>query len=151
MPTTGHFILHSNVMPPVTAGRYELVTEQIDLPFDVEPEAHARADRRAALHDADRPDPVELPARQCGRRLRRPAAADRAEAPHPALGAQPGRAGADRPKTPWLALVVVAEGEADAVHRHAGARLRDGGHHAARPATTRTSSRACTSPSPRRW
>ena len=38
MPTTGHFILHSNVMPPITAGRYELVTEQVDLPFDVEPE-----------------------------------------------------------------------------------------------------------------
>ena len=38
MPKTGHFILHSNVMPPVTAGRYELVTEQAGLPFDVEPE-----------------------------------------------------------------------------------------------------------------
>ena len=28
MPKTGHFVLHSNVMPPITAGRYELVTER---------------------------------------------------------------------------------------------------------------------------
>ena len=26
MPNTGHFILHSNVMPPITAGPYELRT-----------------------------------------------------------------------------------------------------------------------------
>ena len=33
MPRTGHFILHSNVMPKITAGRYELRTEQTGLPF----------------------------------------------------------------------------------------------------------------------
>ena len=39
MPRTGHFILHSNVMPKITAGRYELRTEQTGLPFEVEPES----------------------------------------------------------------------------------------------------------------
>lgn len=38
MPKTGHFILHSNVMPKLTAGKYELVTEQTGLPFGVAPE-----------------------------------------------------------------------------------------------------------------
>ena len=38
MPQTGHFILHSNVMPKLTAGKYELVTEQTGLPVGVEPE-----------------------------------------------------------------------------------------------------------------
>ena len=38
MPKTGHFVLHSNVMPPITAGRYELVSEMSGVPFDVEPE-----------------------------------------------------------------------------------------------------------------
>ncbi len=38
MPKIGHFILHSNVMPPITAGRYELVSEMSGVPFDVEPE-----------------------------------------------------------------------------------------------------------------
>lgn len=35
MPKTGYFILHSNVMPKLTAGRYELVSEHKDTPFDV--------------------------------------------------------------------------------------------------------------------
>ena len=38
MPKTGHFILHSNVIPQLTAGKYELVTEHKDLPFTVVPE-----------------------------------------------------------------------------------------------------------------
>ena len=33
MPRTGHFILHSYVMPKITAGRNELRTEQTGLPF----------------------------------------------------------------------------------------------------------------------
>ena len=37
-PQTGHFILHSNVMPRLTAGRYQLRTRQDGTPFDVEPE-----------------------------------------------------------------------------------------------------------------
>ena len=35
MPKTGHFVLHSNVIPKLTAGHYELVTDQTGLPFDV--------------------------------------------------------------------------------------------------------------------
>ena len=38
MPRTGHFVLHSNVIPDLTAGRYELVSEQTGLPFTVAPE-----------------------------------------------------------------------------------------------------------------
>ena len=37
-PKTGHFILHSNVMPRITAGRYQLSTRQTGQPFEVEPE-----------------------------------------------------------------------------------------------------------------
>ena len=35
-PPRGHFILRSNVLPPVTAGDYELVSEQTGTPFDVD-------------------------------------------------------------------------------------------------------------------
>ena len=38
MPKTGYFVLHSNVIPKLTAGQYELVTEQTGLPFNVAPE-----------------------------------------------------------------------------------------------------------------
>ncbi len=35
-PPRGHFILRSSVLPPVTAGDYELVSEQTGTPFDVD-------------------------------------------------------------------------------------------------------------------
>ena len=37
-PAKGHFVLHSIVRPPVTAGRYELVSDQTGTPFDVHEE-----------------------------------------------------------------------------------------------------------------
>jgi hypothetical protein len=39
MPKTGYFVLHSNFLPTVTAGQYDLVTTQDGLPFTVA-EAH---------------------------------------------------------------------------------------------------------------
>ena len=38
MPAIGTFVLHSNFIPQLTAGEYELVSEQTGLPFDVAPE-----------------------------------------------------------------------------------------------------------------
>jgi hypothetical protein len=38
MPKTGHFILHSNFLPQITAGPYELRSEQTGLPFTVSTE-----------------------------------------------------------------------------------------------------------------
>ena len=38
MPKTGHFVLHANMLPTLTAGRYELLSEHTDLPFPVAPE-----------------------------------------------------------------------------------------------------------------
>ncbi|MGI9052149.1 MAG: hypothetical protein ACR2HQ_05780 [Ilumatobacteraceae bacterium] len=35
MPQTGHFILHSNVLPPLTAGKYQLQSEHTGTPFAV--------------------------------------------------------------------------------------------------------------------
>lgn len=111
MPTTGHFILHSNVMPPVTAGRYELVTEQVDLPFGVEPEhTHVQIAAPRYTMPTDQILSSFPPANAegaFGDRLpqivlkRRTLPWER----NPAGQVQPSA-------TPWLALVVVAEGEA---------------------------------------
>ncbi|HPM68656.1 MAG TPA: hypothetical protein PLX45_20500 [Piscinibacter sp.] len=111
MPTTGHFILHSNVMPPITAGRYELVTEQVDLPFDVEPEhTHVQIAAPRYTMPTDQILSSFPPANAegaFGDRLpqivlkRRTLPWER----DPAGQVQPS-------ETPWLALVVVAEGEA---------------------------------------
>jgi hypothetical protein len=38
MPKTGHFVLHSNAIPTTTAGTYELISAQDGLPFNVEEE-----------------------------------------------------------------------------------------------------------------
>ena len=62
--TTGHFILHSNVLPKVTAGRYELVSEQTGTPFTVAPEP-TTVTVAAPLCDAYRPGPFHVPASQC--------------------------------------------------------------------------------------
>ena len=53
--------------------------------------------------------------------------------------------------TPWLALVVVAEGEGELSTATPVAQCVTAGHDAARSRRTRTSSRASTSPSPRPW
>ena len=111
MPQTGHFILHSNVMPPVTAGAYELVTEQVDLPFGVEPEhTHVQIAAPRYAMPTDQILSSFPPANAegaFGDRLpqvvlkRRTLPWER----NPAGQVQPS-------ETPWLALVVVAEGEA---------------------------------------
>ncbi len=111
MPKKGHFILHSNVMPPVTAGRYEFVTEQVDLPFGVEPEhTHVQIAAPRYTMPTDQILSSFPPANAegaFGDRLpqivlkRRTLPWER----NPAGQVQPS-------ETPWLALVVVAEGEA---------------------------------------
>lgn len=113
MPRTGHFILHSNVLPKVTAGRYELCSEHIDLPFEVEPET---------THVTVAAPRYTMPTEQIlssfppanaegafGDRLpqivlkRRTLPWERNPQGGPLPSAQ----------RPWLALVVVAEGEAE--------------------------------------
>ena len=112
MPKIGHFILHSNVMPPITAGRYELVSEMSGVPFDVEPEHthfHVAAPRYVMPPEqilssfppanAEGAFSDRLPQVVLKRRTlpweRNPAG------------------GTGTSSTPWLALVVVAEGEAE--------------------------------------
>jgi hypothetical protein len=111
MPSTGHFILHSNVMPPLTAGHYELVTEQAGLPFDVAPEhTHVTVAAPRYTMPTDQILSTFPPANgegAFGDRLpqivlkRRTLPWER----NPAEQLQPS-------PTPWLALIVVAEGEA---------------------------------------
>jgi hypothetical protein len=112
MPRPGHFILHSNVMPTVTAGHYELVTTQTGQPFDVAEE------RTSVVVSSPR---YVMPPEQIlstfppanaegafGDRLpqivlkRRTLPWERNPAEVSAVSS-----------TPWLALVVVAEGEAE--------------------------------------
>lgn len=112
MPKFGHFILHSNVMPPITAGRYELVSEMSGVPFDIEPEHthfHVAAPRYVMPPEqilssfppanaegafGDRLPQIVL--KRCTLPWER----------NPAGGTAPS-------PVPWLALVVVAEGEAE--------------------------------------
>ncbi|NUZ08357.1 hypothetical protein [Piscinibacter koreensis] len=112
MPKTGHFILHSNVMPPITAGRYELVSEMSGVPFEVEPEHthfHVAAPRYTMPPEQILSSfPPANAEGAFGDRLpqivlkRRTLPWER----NPAGGAGPS-------PVPWLALVVVAEGEAE--------------------------------------
>jgi len=112
MPKTGHFILHSNVLPKVTAGRYELLTEQDGLPFGVEPErTHVTVAAPRYTMPTDQIVSSFPPANAEG------AFGDRL--PQIVLKRRtlpwernPAGAVAVSP-TPWLALVVVAEGEAE--------------------------------------
>jgi hypothetical protein len=113
MPRTGHFVLHSNVIPTLTAGRYELVTEQTGLPFTVAPErTHVTVAAPRYTMPTDQILSTFPPANAegaFGDRLpqivlkRRTLPWER----NPAGSADPSPTG-----TPWLALVVVAEGEA---------------------------------------
>lgn len=112
MPKIGHFILHSNVMPPITAGRYELVSEMSGVPFDVEPEHthfHVAAPRYTMPPEQILSSfPPANAEGAFGDRLpqvvlkRRTLPWER----NPAGGTNPS-------PVPWLALVVVAEGEAE--------------------------------------
>ncbi|HSC90824.1 MAG TPA: hypothetical protein VLB86_04135 [Gaiellaceae bacterium] len=111
-PRRGHFVLHSNVLPPVTAGKYQLVSDQTGTPFDVE------AERTHVTVSSPR---YTMPPGQIlssfppangegawGDRLpqivlkRRTLPWERNPAGSAAVST-----------TPWLALVVVAEGEAE--------------------------------------
>ena len=111
MPRTGHFILHSNVMPKITAGRYELRTEQTGLPFEVEPEAtHLQVAAPRYTMPTDQILSSFPPANAEG------AFGDRLPQivlKRRTLPWERNPAGSVNPSpTPWLALVVVAEGEA---------------------------------------
>ncbi len=110
MPKTGHFILHSSVMPELTAGKYDLVTEQAGLPFKVAAQhTHITVAAPRYTMPTDQILSTFPPANADGAfgdRLpqivlkRRTLPWER----NPAEGVEVS------PK-PWLALVVVAEGE----------------------------------------
>lgn len=114
MPAIGHFVLHSNFMPSITAGKYELKTEQTGLPFDVAAETthlHVAAPRFTMPTEQILSSfPPANAEGAFGDRLpqvvlkRRTLPWER----NPAGGSDPSPTG-----TPWLALVVVAEGEAE--------------------------------------
>jgi len=114
MPRTGHFILHAHCIPRVLAGSYELVTEQHEAaePFRVEPEhTHLHVASPRYTLPPEQIISTFPPANATGAfsdRLpqivmkRRTLPWER----NPAGGAQPSH-------VPWLALVVVADGEAE--------------------------------------
>jgi hypothetical protein len=111
-PKRGHFILHSNVLPPVTAGRYELRSDQVGTPFDVEEErTHVTVSSPRYTMPPDQILSTFPPANgegAFGDRLPQIVLKRRT------LPWERNPAGVAAPSaTPWLALVVVAEGEAE--------------------------------------
>lgn len=110
-PKIGHFILHTNVLPKVTAGQYQLVTEHTGMPFSVAPETtHVTVSAPRFTMPTDQILSSFPPANAegaFGDRLpqivlkRRTLPWER----NPFGDIQPSQ-------KPWLALVVVAEGEA---------------------------------------
>jgi hypothetical protein len=111
MPKTGHFILHSNVIPKLTAGRYELVTDQSGLPFEVTTErTHVTVASPRYLMPTDQILSSFPPANgegAFGDRLPQIVLKRRT------LPWERNPAGLVQPSdVPWLALIVVAEGEA---------------------------------------
>lgn len=111
-PKRGHFVLHSNVLPPVTAGKYELRSDQTGIPFDVQEErTHVTVSSPRYTMPTDQILSTFPPANGEG------AFGDRL--PQIVLKRRtlpwernPAEVEAVSP-TPWLALVVVAEGEAE--------------------------------------
>jgi hypothetical protein len=111
-PRRGHFVLHSNVLPPVTAGKYQLVSDQTGTPFDVEAErTHVTVTSPRYTMPPEQILSTFPPANAEG------AFGDRL--PQVVLKRRtlpwernPAGAATVSP-TPWLALVVVAEGEAE--------------------------------------
>ena len=111
-PQRGHFVLHSSVMPPMTAGDYELVSDQTGTPFDVEAErTHVRVSSPRYTMPPEQILSAFPPANAegaFGDRLPQIALKRRT------LPWERNPAGvATVSPTPWLALVVVAEGEAE--------------------------------------
>ena len=112
MPQTGHFILHSNVLPQLTAGAYQLVSDQTGLPFEVaEEQTHVTVSAPRFTMPTDQILSTFPPANAEGsfgdrlpqivlKRRTLPWERNPAELVAPSA-------------TPWLALVVVAEGEAE--------------------------------------
>jgi hypothetical protein len=112
MPRTGHFIVHSNVLPSITAGPYELRTDQSGLPFTVETEVtHIRVAAPRYTMPTDQILSSFPPANAEG------AFGDRLPQivlKRRTLPWERNPAGSPDPSpVPWLALVVVAEGEAE--------------------------------------
>lgn len=111
MPTTGHFVLHSNALPTLTSGRYELVSTQTDLPFGVEA-AHTHVTVSAPRYTMPTDQILSTfpPANAEG------AFSDRLPQivlKRRTLPWERNPVGTATPSTtPWLALIVVAEGEA---------------------------------------
>jgi hypothetical protein len=112
MPKKGHFVLHSNVIPTLTAGPYELVSAQSGLPFAVDPK-HTRVDVAAPRYVMP-PEQIlsSFPPANAegafGDRLPQIVLKRRT------LPWERNPAGETQPSpTPWLALVVFAEGEAE--------------------------------------
>ncbi|MBS0451884.1 MAG: hypothetical protein JSS14_11275 [Proteobacteria bacterium] len=110
-PKIGHFILHSNVVPQVTAGKYQLVTEHTGLPFDAVAETtNVTVSAPRYTMPTDQILSTFPPANAEG------AFADRLPQvvlKRRTLPWERNPAGQVQPSsTPWLALVVVAEGEA---------------------------------------
>ena len=111
MPKTGHFVLHANMLPTLTAGRYELLSEHTGLPFPVAPElTHVHVAAPRFTMPTDQILSTFPPANAEG------AFSDRL--PQIVLKRRtlpwernPAGSAAVSP-VPWLALVVVAEGEA---------------------------------------
>jgi len=111
MVQLGHFVLHSNVLPPVTAGDYQLVSDQSGTPFPVdEQQTHITVGSPRYTMPPDQILSTFPPANgegAYGDRLpqivirRRTLPWERNPAEQPAVST-----------VPWLALVVVAEGEA---------------------------------------
>ncbi|MBI5721696.1 MAG: hypothetical protein HZC37_28820 [Burkholderiales bacterium] len=113
MPKIGHFVLHSNFLPQITAGRYELKTEQSGLPFTVAAETthvHVAAPRFTMPTDQILSSfPPANAEGAFGDRLPQIVLKRRT------LPWERNPSGATTPDAnkPWLALVVVAEGEAE--------------------------------------
>ena len=111
MPQTGHFILYSNVMPQLTAGKYVLVSEQTGTPFNVAPEnTHVTVAAPRYVMPIEQIISTFPPANAEG------AFSDRLPQivlKRRTLPWERNPAGDPQPSTtPWLVLVVVAEGEA---------------------------------------
>ncbi len=111
-PKTGHFILHSSVMPPITAGKYELVSDHANLPFDVaEERTHITVSSPRYTMPIDQILSSFPPANAEG------AFGDRLPQivlKRRTLPWERNPAGSTNVSpTPWLALVVFAEGEAE--------------------------------------
>jgi hypothetical protein len=112
MPQTGHFVLHSNAIPTTTAGSYELISTQDGLPFNVSEEhTHVTVAAPRYVMPTDQILSSFPPANAEG------AFSDRLPQivlKRRTLPWERNPFGLASPSpVPWLALVVVAEGEGE--------------------------------------